>query len=56
MHIFCNQTRDAVFTKDLLSTLSIPMSEEKLKQEEGAEMARKSKQVGKQNYNFIYND
>ncbi len=33
MHVFCHQT-DECFTKDLLSNLSVPMSEKKLMQGE----------------------
>ena len=44
MRVFCDQT-EATFTKELLSTLSIPMSEEKLMLEEGQELFRPINQV-----------
>ena len=44
MHAFCNQT-EPTFTKELLSTLSIPMSEEKLMQVDGQELFRPTDQV-----------
>ena len=43
MHVFCHQT-DECFTKDLLSNLSVPMSEKKLMQGEDFEILM---QVGK---------
>ena len=43
MHVFCHQT-DECFTKDLLSNLSVPMSEKKLMQGEDFENLM---QVGK---------
>ena len=46
MHVFSNQTNEQ-FSKNLLANLSIPMSEEKLMQEDGQEFLNFNEQVRK---------
>ena len=49
MHVFCNQTNEQ-FSKNLLANLSIPMSEEKLMQEDGQEFLNFNEQVKKSSF------